>query len=204
MADLVAGNSGLLLGPLGNVLINFDSDNLGKTTADTALTKIEDVKDILYSQDGTQPSDHVPTGMLYQLAATFGEIKTELLEKILYSFSSQVTDPSTEDDSGTFGRFLYQSLRDNKAKKLLVTATDENGDARTGEENILKFYECVPLIDENIINWGADTQRNLPTRFMIYYSVFGASQVSGGPYGAFGYYGDAAQELVPDISVYPA
>jgi hypothetical protein len=204
MAAITAGNSYLLLGALGNVLVNFDSADLGKTTEDTALTKIEDVKDILYSQDGTQPDDHISTGMIMQLSATFGEIKTGLLQKLLYSFSSEVSDFSAEDDSGTFGRYIYQSLRDNKAKKLIITATDENGVARTGAQNILNFYEALPIIDENLINWGADTQRNLPTRFMIYYSKFGASQVSGGPVGAFGYYGSATVEKVPAIASYPA
>jgi hypothetical protein len=203
MAALVASNSYLLRGPLGNVLINFDGDDLGKTTEDTALTKIEDVKDIIYSQDGTQPADHVSTGMLMQLNATFGEIRTTLLAKILYSFSTQAADPST-DDSGTFGRYIYLSLRDNKAKKLIITATDSDGAKRTVDDDILNFYESVPIIDENLINWGADTQRNLPARFVIYYNSFGASQISGGPAGAFGYYGSATTELVPAIAVYPA
>ncbi len=203
MGVLTASNSFLLQGALGNVLINFGGDDLGKTTEDSQLTKIEDVKDILYSQDGTQPSDHISTGILYQLSATFGKIRTSLLEKILYSFSSEAVDPSS-DDSGTFGRYIYLSLRDNKGAKLIVTATDENGVARTVDDDIMNFYEVVPLIDENIINWGADTQRNLPTRFMIYYSEFGASQVSGGPVGAFGYYGSAVTEKVPAIASYPA
>jgi hypothetical protein len=203
MAALTASNSYLLRGPLGNVLVNFDGDDLGKTTEDTALTKIEDVKDILYSQDGTQPADHVSTGMLLQLTATFGEVRTTLLEKVLYSYSTQATNPDVQD-SGTFGRYLYTSLRDNKAKKLIVTATDENGAKRTNDDDILNFYEAVPIINENLINWGADTQRNLPVEFKIYYNSFGASQVSGGPTGAFGYYGSATTELVPAIAVYPA
>lgn len=203
MATLTASNSYLLRGPLGNVLINFDGDDLGKTTEDTSLSKIEDVKDILYSQDGTQPSDHVSTGMMLQLNATFGEIRTSLLEKILYSFSTQAVDPSS-DDSGTFGRYIYTSLRDNKAKKLIITATDANGAKRTDDDDILNFYEAVPIINENLVNWGADTQRNIPVEFKIYYSEFGASQVSGGPSGAFGYYGNAATELVPAIASYPA
>lgn len=197
MAVLVQGNSKLFLGPLGNCRIEFDSDLLGKTTEDTSLTKIEDVKDILYSQDGTQPADHVSTGMLMQLNATFGEISTELLKKLLYSFDSQVSNPAVDDDSGTFGRYIYTSLRDNKAKVLKAYATDSEGAACTGDENIGCFYEAVPIIDENIINWGADTQRNLPVRFVIYYHEFGNDQVSGGPSGAFGYFGLPATELVP-------
>lgn len=199
MAALVAGNSNLLLGPLGNCRITFDGDELGKTTEDTSLNKIEDVKDILYSQDGTQAADHVPTGILYRLDATFGKIKTALLEKILYSFSSQVTDFSSENDSGTFGRYIYQSLRDNKSGNLIIQATDSNGAARTEAKDTLNFYEAVPIIDENILNWGADTQRNLPAQFYIYYKDFGTSAVSGGPSGAFGYYGSNTAELVPAI-----
>lgn len=203
MATLTAGNSGLFLGPLGNVRVEFNGVYLGKTTEDTALNKIEDVKDIIYSQDGTQPADHVSTGMMLQLNATFGEISTELLKKVLYSFSSQVGNPATEDDSGTFGRYIYTSLRTNKAKKLKIHATDSNGAALATVKDILNFYEALPVINENLINWGADTQRNLPVEFKIYYNEFGANQVSGGPTGAFGYFGDPSVELVPDIATYP-
>jgi hypothetical protein len=53
------------------------------------------------------------------------------------------------------------------------------------------------MVDEDLINWGADTQRNLAVTFYIYYSEFGANQIGGGPAGAFGYYGDPSVELVP-------
>lgn len=195
--SLIPGNSALLAGPLGNVYVGFDGYNLGKTTEDTSLTKDEDVKDILFSQDGTKAADHVPTGMLMMLNATFGEISTALLKKVLYSFSSQAADDGSGDDSGTFGRLVYNSLRLNKARALRIWATDSNGDILETDENMINCYEAVPLIDENLINWGADTQRNLPVRFMIYFHEFGTARISGGPYGAFGYYGDPATEKVP-------
>lgn len=194
---LIAGNSALLSGPLGNVYVGFDGYKLGKTTEDTALNKDEDVKDILFSQDGTKPADHVSTGMLMMVTATFGEIKTSLLKKILYTFNSQAAEDGSGDDSGTFGRRIYSSLRNTVAKTLRIWATDSDGNILEDDENMINFYEAVPVIDENIINWGADTQRNLPVSFMIYFHEFGVDRVSGGPYGAFGYYGDPAQEKVP-------
>lgn len=200
MAALIAGNSNLWLGPLGNCRIEFDGDTLGKTTEDTSITKDEDRKDIIYSQDGTKASDHISTGVAYLVNATFGEISTELLKKLLYGFSSEVSNPAAEDDSGTFGRYIYTSLRTNIAKSLKIYATDENGAARSGAKDIMCFYEALPLVEENIANWGADTQRNLPVQFYLYFKEFGTDQVSGGPYGAFGYYGDPAKELVPAVT----
>lgn len=199
MATLTSYDSQLLAGPLGNCRIEFDGVYLGKTTEDTTLTKDEDTKEIIYSQSGTKADDHVSTGMLLNLSATFGEISTELLERVLYSFSSQA---SADPASGTFGRYIYKSLKDNKAKVLKIHATDEDGAALTSDEDVICCYQAVPLIEENLINWGADTQRNLPVNFQIYYKEFGDEQVSGGPAGAFAYYGDPATELVPATSVF--
>lgn len=194
--SLIKGNSDLLAGPLGNVFIGFDGYLLGKTTDDTAFNKDEDVKDIVYSQDGTKPSDHVSTGHLKMLSATFGEISTELLKKVLYSFTSKAT-PGSGNDSGSFERYIYKSLRDNKAKPMRIWATDPNGSIIEDDQSVLNFYEVVPLVQENIINWGADTQRNLSVEFMIYFHTFGQDAVVGGSSGGFGYYGDPVQEKVP-------
>lgn len=194
---LTPGNSNLLLGPLGNVYIGFAGYILGKTTADTALSKDEDVKDIKYSQDGTKAADHISTGMLLELKAEFGEVSTALLEKIMYFFSSKQT---SGDDSGTFGRYIYKSLRSNKAGALKVFATDSSGNILTAASDVMNFYEVVPVVDANLINWGADTQRNVPVKFRIYYHPFGGSQVVGGPAGAFGYYGDNTVEKVPALT----
>jgi hypothetical protein len=194
---LIDGNSELLAGPLGNSYVAFNGWLLGKTTEDIAFNKDEDVKDIMYSQDGTKPSDHVSTGHLMNVSATFGEIKTSLLKQILYSFNSQAT--AATDDSGTFGRNIYTSLRNTKAKPLRIYATDSDGNILTNDQDIINCYEALPLIDENIINWGADTQRNLPVTFQIYFNEFGTNQVVGGPSGAFAYYGDPAQEKVPAL-----
>lgn len=195
--DLVAGNSELLAGPLGNVRIGYKGYMLGKTTEDTQVVPDEDLKDILYSQDGTKAADHVTTGSLMMVNATFAEIKTSLLSLLKAGFTSLAT-PGVGDDSGTFGRFIYKSHRENRAGVLRLYAVDENGFALTDDEDIINFYEAIVIVNDNVINWGADTQRNLPVQIMIYFHEFGDDQVGGGPKGAFGYYGDPAQELVPD------
>ena len=196
---IVPGNSQLLAGPLGNGYIAFDGWNLGLTTEDTNLEFDKDIKDILYSQRGTKPSDHVETGKLMVLNATFGEVSTSLLKLIDYAFISNASDDGTGDDSGVFIDYMYKSLRENKAKVLRFIAADANGEPLTQDYNIKNFYEAVPIIESTYLNWGADTQRNVPVRFMIYSKIFGTEQISGGPYKAFGYYGDPATNKVPAV-----
>lgn len=195
-APLVAGNSELLNGPLGNCLLGFKGYMLGLTTEDTALAPDEDVKEILYSQEGTKAADLVTTGSVYMINAVFGEIKTSLLKLLKAGFSSLATPP-TGEDSGTFGRFLYSSHRDNRAGVLRLYATDANGFALLDDEDVTNFYEVVPVITDTLLNWGADTQRNVTVQFWVFFKKFGDDQVAGGPKGAFGYFGDPSQEKVP-------
>lgn len=194
---LISNGTGLLLGPLGQCKIGFNGYDLGKTTDETALSKEEDRLDVMYQQNGSKPADHVSTGTNYLLTATFGEINTQLLEKIIYSFQTQASEDGTGSDSGTFGVKQFCSLRDSEAHALRVAPLDCDGDELTDLEDVLNFYEVLPLVDENIINWSVDTQRNIPVTFYIYLKEFGDDQVVGGPSAAFGYYGDPSVELVP-------
>ena len=59
---LFTGNSKLWEGPLGVIQMGFKGYDLGKTGADTTLTPDQDIKDIMYQQDGTKAADHVRTG----------------------------------------------------------------------------------------------------------------------------------------------
>ena len=137
-AGLIAGNSELLNGPLGNVLIGFKGFMLGKTTEDTALVPDEDLKDILFSQDGTKPSDHITTGALMMVNATLAEVKTSLLELIKAGFSSKAT-PGSGNDSGTFSKFIYTSHRTERAGVLRLYATDAQGFPLTDDEDVANF-----------------------------------------------------------------
>lgn len=196
---LFSGNSKLFEGPLGVVQIGFNGYDLGKTIADSNLSPDQDIKDIIYQQDGTKPADHVRTGIEYILSCTFGKIKTGLLTALMGGVSSENTD--SNDDSGTIGRNIYQSMRDNEAGVLKIVSVDENGVASEEVEDRILCYEAIPIVDGELINWGADTQRNFPVQFRIKFHVFGSGE-SSTKVGAFGYWGDPVVEDVP-VAVYP-
>lgn len=193
---LFEGNSKLWAGPLGVVQIGFNGYDLGKTTADTNLTPDQDIKDILYQQEGTKAADHVRTGQDYLLAATFGEIKTGLLVELMAGISSQNTDPN--DDDGVVNRSIFQSMREQEGDGLRVIAVDADGVPSENDQDILQFYEAIPLIEGELVNWGADTQRNLPVNFRIKWHRFDTGE-STTYNGAFGYWGDPTAEDVPAI-----
>ena len=190
------GNSKLFSGPLGVVRIGFDGYDLGKTMADSVLTPDQDIKDIMYQQDGTKPADHVRTGMEYLLDVTFGEIKTGLLTLLMAGISA---GSDSGDDDGVIDRSLFQSMLDNEAKALRIAACDVDGLALAETENILNWYHAIPIIPGELINWGVDTQRNLPVQFRLKYHKFtiveleSLTRTSG---GAFGYWGDPADPAV--------
>lgn len=189
--DLLIGNSKLLAGPLGVVQMGFRGYNLGKTTADTTLAPDADVKDILIQQEGTKAADHVRTGVDYLLTCTFGEISTALLVQLQKGVTSVNT--STLTDSATIGRSLYQSMRETEAGVLRVIAVDENGIPSEFDEDRFEFYEAIPIIQDNLINWGADTQRGVQVQFRIKWHRFATPHSYSFP-GAFGYYGDPVDE----------
>ena len=193
---LFAGNSKLFTGPLGVVKIGFEGYDLGKTTADSNIVPDQDVKDIIYQQDGTKAADHVRTGIDYLLNATFGEINTGLLKQLMAGVASSNTDAN--DDTGRIDRILYQSMRDNEAGAIKVAAVDENGVASASLPDIFHFYEAIPIVNGDLVNWGADTQRNFPVQFRIKWHLFSTGE-STAHLGGFGYWGDPTDEDVPAI-----
>lgn len=196
---LFSGNSKLFSGPLGVVKIGFKGYDLGKTIADSNLSPDQDIKDIIYQQDGTKPADHVRTGIEFILSCTLGEISTGLLVALMGGVTSQ--NAIVTEDSGLLGRSIYQSMLDNEADVLKVVAVDENGVASEEVEDRILFYSAIPIVDGELINWGADTQRNFPVQFRIKFHVF-ADGESTTQVGAFGYWGDPVVEDVP-VAVWP-
>lgn len=189
-----AGNSKLFEGPLGVVQVGFKGYDLGKTTADSNLVPEQDIKDILYQQDGTKAADYVRTGIDLMLNVTFGEISTGLLALLMAGISTQ--NASALDDTGTIDRVIYQSMRDNEAGVLKVAACDVNGYPLANAQDIMYFYEAIPIVDGDLVNWGADTQRNFPVSFRLKWHEFAAGESSTKD-GAFGYWGDPTTEDVP-------
>jgi len=193
---LLAGTSKLFSGPLGVVRIGFKGYDLGKTTDDAVLTPDQDIKDILYQQDGTKAADHVRTGVDMILSVTLGEINTSLLALLMSGVESALISAAT--DHGTVNRSIYQSMRTNEAGALKVAAVDENGAAYATLINIMMFYEAIPIINGDLVNWGADSQRNLPVEFRIKWHEFSTGE-STLKTGAFGYWGDPTSEDVPAV-----
>jgi len=150
-------------GPLGVVLLEFDGVKLGKTTEDTSIEFIEDIKDILYQQDGTQPYDKIPTGQAWQVTAKFGEIKTALIAKLYRGMT-------IGGNSLLAGRDLYRSGRDNFTKPLIITRVDSDGVESTDPLFILNIFKAMPLPTGQIA-YGADTQRDVEIVFYCFYDT---------------------------------
>jgi hypothetical protein len=148
-------------GVLGVVNINFNGVDLGKTTADTEIVIEQDIKDILFQQDGTQFADKVRTGMAISITATFGEISTALLETIQSGFVKV-------GENLKISRSLYQSMKDTEAKPMTLTRIDSEGDESTNPLYKLNVYKAVPIITGNIV-YGADTQRGIGVTFYCFW-----------------------------------
>ena len=191
--NLTAFGSDLFADPLKVVQLGFAGYNLGLTTDTTTLKPELDIKDIMYQQKGTKPDDHVITGADWMLTATFGEIKTELLTKLcpyLVGSSGQAGA-----DSGHLKAEMYQSMKDNYSGVLKVAPVQDQVPLED-TENTMYFYIAIPLINGDLINWGADVQRNLPVDFRIK-----PKQMTPGESttikSSHGYWGDPSVEDLP-------
>lgn len=193
---LYQGNSGLVAGPLGVVKVGYNGYDMGKTTSEAMLDVVQNIKDIVYQQDGSMPSDKVRTGIIYQLKVTFGEISTGLLAQIMNGFEQASTDPNA--DAAVITRSMYESQRDNEAAPLRIAKVDANGVESDLDKDVLNFYIAIANVDGTLINWGADTQRGVSVVFDIYWYVFGVGESTAYD-GAFGYYGDPTAADVPAV-----
>jgi hypothetical protein len=186
------GNSPLFDFPLAQCLVYFNGFLLGKTTSDTILKVDRDIKDILFSQDGTKAADWVCTGELYSMDLTFGETKDELLA---------VLDKSAviDNDGNLFlNRDLYESYRDNRAGELKLIKVDGDGSPISGDTYVFNFYEAIPVVNGEILQFGADTQKNFQVTFNFGYKEFAAGE-SATRSGGYGYIGDPTVLDVPAL-----
>lgn len=191
------GSSGLFAGPLGMVQVAFKGYDLGKTTGETVLKEERDIKDIVYAQDGTRPADKVCTGSALLLDLTLAEIKPELVA--LLKAGAVAGKNGTGKDYFTFGRSMYQSMRENEAGPLKVAACKANGLPSEEAEDTFSFYEAIPVISDNLLNWGPDSQRALKVQFLILFHKFAAGE-SATKDGDYGYGGLASDADVPAIA----
>lgn len=178
--------------PLGQCLVYFNGFLLGKTTSDTILKVDRDIKEILYSQDGTKPQDWVCTGEIYSMDLTLGQTTDELISILDKSW---VID---RDGNGLLDRDLYESYKDNRAGQLKMIKVDGNGQPISGDTYVFNFYEAIPIINGEIMQFGADTQKNFQLTINFGYKVFEPGE-SSTRFGGYGYIGDATVLDVPAL-----
>jgi hypothetical protein len=150
-------------GVLGVVNIEFNGVDLGKTTADTEIQIDQDIKDIIFQQNGTKYSDKVRTGVVYNVTCTFGEISTSLIETVM---TGNVA--SQDGKSLKMGRSIYQSMKDNESYPLVLKRVDSDGNSSADKLYQMKFYKASAMVTGNF-QFGADTQRNIAVTFAIYW-----------------------------------
>ena len=193
---ILSGSSKLVDGYLGVVKLAFKGYDLGKTNAETTLKIDQDIKDIVFQQDGTKASDKVRTGSMVIISGALAEVSTKKLALLQAGITAGHS--SASEDFGVIGRSLYQSMRDNEAGVAKVAACSADGIASELPEDQLCFYEAFIVLSGNLINWGADVQRSLPFEMHIPFHTF-ADGESTAHRGAFGYWGDPTDSDVPAI-----
>lgn len=179
MANILGNN--FLEGPLGVVRLEFDGLDLGKTLDGSEIEFIEDVTDIMYDQDGTQPGDKVRTGCAWQITTQLAEQTLERLEKVMKGLTRA-------GNSAKLGRELYLSAKENEAKVLKVIRVDSEGVKSTDAHFIMTFYKAWPQVT-GPVTYGPDAQRALPVTFYCFFDDTNT---------AFGYFGNASSVgLIP-------
>jgi len=175
MANIIGNN--FWEGSLSVVQAIYNDVDLGKTTQDTTIEYKEDIKDILFHQDGTQPADKIRTGAAWQVSLTFGEIDTTLVTSLLYGTTASGTGESVK-----LSRELYRSGKTSESKELILKKVDSEGTVSTDPKQWLTFYSAMPQVTGSFAH-GADTQREIEITF---YCFFDSTNT------AFGYSGNAS------------
>lgn len=160
MANNPIGNN-FFEGSLGVVQLTFDSVDLGKTIDEATIEFIEDIKDIFYAQNGSQPYDKIPTGQAYQITCKLGEQTLARMEKLLRGLT-------VVGNNVKLGVDLYRSGRDNFAKVLEVKRVDSDAAPSSNELYRLYFYKAMPIINGSIATFGPDNQREFEVMFYIF------------------------------------
>jgi hypothetical protein len=163
MSNKPIGNN-FIEGPLGVVNVTFNGVALGKTIDDANIEVIEDRKDIKYAQNGTQPYDYIPTGMLYRVTLKLGEIAWSKLKQLTRGI---VNVPGS--NSAKLGRDIYRSLRDNFAKELKLYRIDSDGVSSASPLYRLTFFLAIPYLNGSLGAFGPDGQRGADVTFDCVY-----------------------------------
>lgn len=145
---------------LGVVFIDFKGIDLGKTTDATKLLQEEDLKDIIYQQNGTKPFTKIRTGVSYMLQCVLGNPGIQQLSTVNPNMK-----PSGSFISMNFSRELFSDLQDEAG--LLVVTEMINNVRSTDPRRIMRFPSAAARLTTEI-GWGADLQRTVGVEFWIF------------------------------------
>ena len=145
---------------LGVVFLKFKGIKLGKTTDATKLLTEEDLKDILYQQNGTKPFTKIRTGVSYMLQCVLGNPGLQVLGLVNPNLK-----PSPSFISMDFSRELFKDLAD-EAGELIVTLMEDNVES-TDPRDIITFPKAAAR-QTTEIGWGVDLQRTIGVEFWIF------------------------------------
>lgn len=146
--------------PLGVVFLDFKGVDLGKTTDATKLMTEEDLKDIIYQQNGTKPFTKIRTGVAYMLQCVLGNPGIKQLATVNPNMKA-----SPSFISLNFSRELFVDLQDEAG--LLVVTQMINGIRSTDPKRIMRFPSAAARLTTEI-GWGADIQRTVGVEFWIF------------------------------------
>ena len=152
-------------GVLGVVLLTYNNVDLGKTIDEASIEFIEDIKDINFAQDGTQPFDKIPTGQAYQVTVQIGELTWARLSQLMRGITV-----GGSGHSALLGRDIYRSGRDNFSFPLVVTRADSEGVREVDPFYSLTFYNAFPMPTGAMGAFGADNQRGMEVNFYCFYN----------------------------------
>ncbi len=175
MANPPMGNN-FIEGSLGVVNLNFDNVDLGKTLDEASVEFIEDMKDIMYAQDGTQPADKVPTGQGYRVSCKLAELQWDRLAELVRGIH---VSGGGSGNSAKLGRDIYRSGLANFAKVLVIRRVDSDGVVSTDLKYRLTFYKAIPSASGPMGAFGPDTQRVMDVVFDCFYDATAGHECFG-------------------------
>jgi len=203
-ANLIPSLSKLFSNPITNFWVGYNGYLLGKSTGTLEYTPEFDVKDIIYTQDGTKAEDHVYTGSDHMVSLTLSEKVNENLFSLLVPGWEHAINSNMADS--IIAKSLYLSLRDTRGSVLQIIAALPDGSPSEDPNDIITLYLAIPLIDSAIFKFGADQQQEMPVSFRCKTVNLGdlpGSSITSIIYNGksiskvFGYMGSAASIGVP-------
>lgn len=150
-------------GPTGPVKVDIDDTDYGKLEGSFELELTEDVLDIQYSQDGTQPADKVVTGQAVMIRGNFAQPTNELIALL-----RRGTLVSGDGGSISLGCELFQSARENYVHKVVMTRIIGCNQVSTDPKEKMTLPK-VFLTITGPIEYNADGQRVIPVEGYAFY-----------------------------------